>query len=220
MIDHHIQKELLHKLVLTNHARFTDLRPKDVDSNVITYHLQQLIKQKLVAKDDNGAYMLTELGKVAGINVKLSKKELLQQAHPILLMALRDGDKWLLRTRKAQPMIDKTGFTHCEPIMDQPATDTASTEFEKRTGLNAVFKPKGFGYIRLMKDGELVSFTNFTLLIADSFEGELVKILGNGENDWYESLNLDSVHMIPSMQDLMQNIQKPGMFFFDKSYEV
>lgn len=220
MTEHHIQKDLLHKLVLTDSARFSELRPKDVDSNVVTYHLQQLVKQKLVIKNDTGEYSLTELGKIAGTTVKLSKKELLEQAHPILLLALRDGNKWLLRKRKAQPLLGKTGFTHCEPKMDEPAVDTATIEFEKRTGLKATFTPKGFGYIRFMKEGELVSFTNFTLLLADSFEGELVKNAGNGENDWHELPENNSEHMIPSMQDLIKKIQEPGFFYLDKSYDI
>ena len=59
MQEHHLQRDILYKLVTNDALKFSELRPKNVDSNVITYHLQQLIKQKLIVKNDNGLYELT-----------------------------------------------------------------------------------------------------------------------------------------------------------------
>ncbi len=220
MQEHHLQRDLLYKLVTNDCLRFSELRPKNVDSNVITYHLQQLIKQKLVVKNDKGMYELTELGKVAGINITLSKKELLEQAHSILLMVLRDGDSWLLRQRKAQPMFDKVGFVHGEPVAHEDALVTAKNDFFKRTGLTADFQPKGFGYVHLMRGDKLESYVHFTLFEAEKYSGELIEHVRNGVNYWVKNPDFNDSSMIPSMPEMVEAIKSSGMFYFDESYDI
>lgn len=221
MQEHHLQRELLYKLVVNDALRFSELRPKQIDSNVVTYHLQQLIKEKLIIKNDEGKYQLTELGKVAGINITLTKKELLEQAHSIILMCVRDGDSWLLRRRKAQPMYDRVGFVHSEPIAGTPALETATEDFESRTGLRAKFKPRGFGYIRLVRGEALESFVHFSFFEATEWSGELLATSRNGENFWAKSPDFHSPEMIPSMADfveVMESSKEP--FYLDKTYDT
>lgn len=223
MQEHHIQKNILHKLVLSDHARFADIKPKGVDSNTFTYHLKQLIKDKLVVKQDDGTYTLTSLGRVAGINVKLNKKEMLEQAHSILLMCLRtEQDGWLLRKRLAQPMYHKAGFVHAEPLPNEPITLTAQRVFEERTGLHADFAPAGCGYVRLLRGDDLESFTHFTLLTSTSYTGELASVRRNGENYWENHPDFNGENMIPSMPDMVRLLDTSGgqLFFADLSYQV
>lgn len=222
MQEHHIQKDILHSLVLGENLRFADLRPKVIDSNIFTYHLKQLIKDKLVAKNDDGTYCLTPLGRVAGINVTLSKKELLEQAHSILLMSLRTKeDGWLLRRRFAQPMFEKVGFVHGEPVAEEPAAETAIKTFQDRTGLTANFKPAGSGYVRLFKGSDLESFTHFQFFTADSYSGELIPKMRNGENYWSKNPDFESNEMIPSMSDLVRLIsESDNLFYADLNYQV
>lgn len=222
MQEHHIQKEILYNLILSDSVRFADLKPDGIDSNVFTYHLKQLIKQKLVLKNENGTYDLTPLGRVSGINITLSKKELLEQAHSILLMCLRTKDDgWLLRRRLAQPMYKKVGFTHGEPVWDEPAIETATKTFTERTGLQADFKPAGSGYVRLNHGSELESFTHFTLYYADSYTGTLIPKSRNGENYWEKDPDFTDPMMIPSMADIARLIdESDGIFYADLHYEV
>jgi hypothetical protein len=222
MQEHHIQRNILHKLVLQDKARFADIKPSGVDSNVFTYHLKQLMKEKLVIKLDDGTYSLTPLGRVAGINVTLSKKELLEQAHSILLMSLRtEKEGWLLRKRLAQPMYEKVGFVHAEPVAHEPALKTASETFTLRTGLTADFKVAGTGYVRLFHGDDLESFTHFTLLTADSYSGVLAPIMRNGENYWGKDPDFADTAMIPSMPDLVKMItSSTEIFYADLTYQV
>jgi hypothetical protein len=222
MQEHHIQRDILYKLVLSDHARFADLRPKSLDSNVFTYHLKQLIKEKLVVKDDDGLYSLTPLGRVAGINITLSKKELLEQAHSVLLMCLKTKEEgWLLRKRLAQPMYHKLGFVHSEPKAHEDALKTAANDFKERTGLTCSFKPAGFGYVRLYSGEDLESFVHFILLCADNYEGELEPISRNGENIWIKDPNFKAENMIPSMYDMVQLMDSSkSPFYADLNYQL
>lgn len=221
MQEHHLQKEILYKLILSDHLRFAELRPKELDSNIFTYHLKQLMKEKLVSKDGEGFYSLTPLGRIAGINITLSKKELLEQAHSVLLMCLRTKEEgWLLRRRLAQPMYKKVGFTHAEPVAHEDSLISAQKTFLERTGLQCDFKPRGFGYVKLYKGEELESYVHFTLFYADSYNGTLITKSRNGENFWVQEPDFDTHEMIPSMYDLVQNLNENNQpFYADLRYQ-
>ena len=220
MQEHHIQKQILHLLVLSDNKRFAELRPSKTDSNVFTYHLKQLIKEKLVIKNANGTYCLTPLGRVAGINITLSKKELLEQAHSILLLALITKEGWLLRKRLAQPMYERVGFVHSEPLAHEPALMTAIRDFKERTGLTADFKPAGSGYVRLYSGEDLESFTHFTLFKASSCTGTLEPLMRNGQNFWVKDPDFTDPFMIPSMPDIARLLQSNEIFCTDLTYQI
>jgi len=222
MIEHHLQKEILHSLVVSPSARFADLRPKNIDGNLFTYHLQQLIKQGYVAKGDDGSYSLTPQGKSAGVNVKLTAKALLEQAHPILLLAVRDKDgTWLLRRRLAHPTYGKIGFIHGEPQADTSITDTARVIFERRTGLTADFAPAGSGYIRIFEGNALESFVSFTVLTSQIQHQEILERDETGENIWFGGDDFGSQDMLVSMADLVSQLNSStGHFFVDLRYEA
>lgn len=218
--EHHLQRKILHALVLQEKARFADIRPEGVDSNIFTYHLKQLIREKLVTKDEQGFYELTSLGRVAGINVTLSKKEMLEQAHSVLLMALKTKEGWLLRRRLAHPMFRKVGFVHAEPIASEPAIKTATDTFKERTGLTAEFKPSGSGYVRLFKGDCLESFVHYELYCASEYTGELIVQTRNGENAWFKDPDFTSSEMIPSMPELVELIESGDKFYADLRFEI
>lgn len=221
MIDHHLQKDILKKLVECESASFSELKPSDVEGNIFTYHLQQLVKQKVISKLDDGNYTLTAKGKALGINSALTGDEVLQQAHSVLFMVLEDPEKgWLLRRRLAQPVYGKLGFVHGEPIFTESVEITASQIFKTKTNLDAEFKVHGSGYVRMTRGEALESFTHFTLLHAHSYEGELVEKLGKGENVWLKESELSDVDLIPSVVPLIEQINANGQFFLDLDYDL
>lgn len=214
MLEHHLQKQMLHTLVKSKSARFADLRPKNVDSNLATYHLQQLVKQGLITKQESGLYSLTAEGKIVGTTVTLSKQEVLYQAHSVLLLAARNKEgAWLLRKRLAQPMYGKSGFVHGEPVAGEHITETAAKVFKAKTNLEAEFLPRGSGYITLMDGDKHQSFIHFTLLLAESVSGELASKVGNGENYWYVG-DFEEPDMIPSMSSLIATLSKVKDHFY------
>lgn len=221
MLEHHIQKEILFKLVTSPSARFTEMKPSGLDSNIFTYHLQQLIKQKYVVKDEDGTYGLTSLGKAVGINIQLTDKELLEQAHAVFFIVVRnDKGEWLLRKRLAHPMYGKVGFIHGEPVAREPLNKSVDEALFRRTGLHAEFDLIGAGYIRIFKNEDLESFTNFTVLEAKNIKGELTEVTTNGRNIWLKEPDFSSSDMIPSMQDIVNSINKNKPFVIDLEYRL
>ena len=222
MIEHRLQKEILHRLVLHERARFGELKPKDMDGNLFTYHLQQLIAQKYVEKHPDGSYGLTTTGKAVGINVTQSAQALLEQAHAIVLLAVRDtSGAWLLRRRLAQPNHGMIGFIHGEPVAEQPVAETARAILKRRTGLIADFTVAGSGYIRIFKGDALESFTTFTLLTALIEHQEPTAADETGENFWTEHPGFSAADMLPSMPDLVACLESgQAPFFCERTYRL
>ena len=220
MIDHHIQKKVINSLVETESARYSELKPDNVEGNVFAYHLQNLVKQDLILKNSDGSYSLTSTGKLFGINGSLKNKDLLKQAHSIILLCIREGDSWLLRKRLVQPMYGKLGFMHGESLAGESINESAKRILDYRCGLNGEFSIKGSGFICIKEKGQLVAYSNFTLIEVDNISGKLIKEDSHGQNIWYENPEFESEEMIPSMFDIVNELKKPGMFFLDKSYNL
>jgi hypothetical protein len=220
MLDHHLQKQMLYTLVTSESARFADIRPKTVDSNVATYHLRQLVKQGFVEKRANGRYYLTPEGKIAGTTITLGRKESLSQAHSVFFLALQnDKGAWLLRKRLAQPMYGKSGFVHGEPIAMEPIAETAQKILKEKTGLSATFSPRGSGYVTLLEGKAHQSFIHFTLLVGNDIKGKLIERVGNGENYWYDG-DFSEDFLIPSMKPLIDKLGSPEQFFTELTYQI
>lgn len=227
MLEHHIQKEILQRLVL-GHSRFSELNPSGLDSNLYNYHLHQLIAHDYVEKSADKNYLLTEKGKAEGIHLKLNEKERLAQAHTILLLLVRDKTgRYLLRRRSAHPMFGKVGFIHGEPKADELLIDTAKRVFDRRTGMDADFKVSGSGFIRIFIADRLESFTSFTLLTAVLHDTALKRTDDEtGTNFWTETPDPDfsDPDMLPSMADIVGAVpahhdnQQKNVFFLDRCY--
>lgn len=220
MITHHIQKNIITFLTEHESARYSEIKPDSIEGNVFTYHLQFLTSQKLITKHDSGAYSLTAKGKLYAINNSLKHDESLQQAHAIILVCARKEGKWLLRKRLVHPEFNKIGFIHGEPRPGEAILEAGQRILQKRTSLSGTFTIRGAGYICLIENSDLVSYTSFTLLEASALTGELISRDAHGENSWVYQPDFKSQDMIPSMADLAFEVQKPGMFFLDKTYAI
>lgn len=220
MIEHNVQRQILRLLGRYEHARFTDIKPPELENNAFQYHLRQLIAAKLVRKNTDGTYEITPEGKQEFIVSHLSKTELHEQAHAIFLCALQDDDKWLVARRKVQPEMGLTGFIHGEALIHEPLLMTAAQRFRDKTSLTASFTIKGAGYIRIFKNGELSSFVHATLLYADSYSGTLETEYHTSSHAWMTLKALKKAPLIPSMPLLLNVLEGKAEPFFDVTYEL
>lgn len=215
MPEHHIQHKIIAALVESEGSRFADIRPAGIETNSFTYHLQQLMKDKLVEKSDDGLYRLTPKGKLVGIHASEGLRERHLQAHSIILVAARDGSSWLLRKRLVQPLYGKIGFIHGEPVVGQPAAETAQAILARRTGLTATtLEVRGSGFITATIGDEVESYSHFVLYEASGLSGDLIAADSHGENVWIENPDFSSEEMIGSMPELAERISTEAGIFF------
>ena len=116
--QHHIQKHILKVLTYTEVARFRDMRPKGVDSNLYNYHLKLLIKEGLVSKGEAG-YTLSPQGMRFADHVSVEKYEYRQQPKLLTkLVYVNDKNEIILWPKYKQPYIGRwslpSGKVHYE----------------------------------------------------------------------------------------------------------
>ena len=220
MIEHHLQKTILRKLGSFDSARFSDLKPANVEGNVYTYHLQQLIKSGLISKNDDNSYSLSSLGKEYLVTTAATTADQHQQAHSVLLLAVQRGNEWLVRKRCIQPNLGLTGFVHGEPKPGEAVEVTAQARLLQKTGLTAEFIVRGSGLVQIYRGPELESFSHCIVLYANNPSGTLLDGDETGENSWVSATEFDSPQYLPSMPLLHDLLAKSEQFFFDKTYTL
>lgn len=220
MIEHHVQREILRLLGASERARFSDIRPPELENNAFQYHLKQLMAAKLIAKKSDGSYALTSKGTGEYITSHLTAGEYATQGHDIFLLVVRDSYRWLLATRQVQPQFGQTGFLHGEPTWDKPLLEAAKERLLTKSGLEADFSVRGSGYITITIDSSYSSFVHATLLYADGISGTFSPENSHNKLGWYTFEEMQSLQLIPSVRPLIEIIQDSVTSpFFDLHYD-
>lgn len=137
-ITHHIQKSIMHILLLHDTVRYSDLKPAELESNIFMYHLNQLIKTGLVQKDKYG-YSLTRDGKLYASRSNLQSLKIRIQPKVITILTIqRDDGQWLLLKRKHQPNLNYVGFPSGKIHFGETLEQAAQRELLEKANITTV----------------------------------------------------------------------------------
>lgn len=222
MLDHHIQRSIVYRLALLENARFSDLKPDELDNKLFTYHLKKVVQAGLVSKDDQGLYQLTPEGRRLGVHVFEKQIDRLDRAVSVLFLVIRrkSDSAWLLYRRKSHPLINRVGFMHTAPNTSEDIQQTAKSAVKAKTGLSCQFSVMGSGYFRVFDGDDLESFTHFTLLSCEDADGELIQNDEHAEYWWEEKPNFGAQEMLPNMAILAKAYQNGKAFFIEETLRV
>ena len=105
-IKHPIERDILRFLTTCESARFSDMRPSKVDTNLFSYHLKLLVKAGYVVKSEIG-YTLSSLGINHIERVNDDALQLRMRPKVVTKLLIQDGyGKVLLQKRMTQPNIN------------------------------------------------------------------------------------------------------------------
>lgn len=219
-MKHFIQKDVINTLSQVDSANYSDIKPPQMDGNQFTYHLKQLIADKLVAKNPNGTYSLTQTGRAYLVH---RYEDQSKSAHSIFLIVLRYNDQIMLRTRKVQPQLGYTGLLHGEPITTSTTEQAIADRTLHKTGLTVNrIKIHGSGLIKIHVAGELQSFSH--AIVAETWVDSLAGFQPEdetGTNLWTTENSLQQTDkLIPSTADILHRINSGQSGWFDLSYDL
>ncbi len=163
LLDHIIQKHIVRKLLSAGKAKFSELRPDRVESNLFMYHLNLLIKRGVVEKND-GQYVLSAAGGAFVDRANLDKLEFRVQPKIVTILAITSASgKWLLLERLHEPHMNRIGFPSGKLHYGETLEHAAVRELDEKTGITGVkLKLAGNVAMRFMdKDKEVT--VNHTL---------------------------------------------------------
>lgn len=216
-ITHHIQKHIIGILVYQKYARFRDLRPPKVDTNLYSYHLKIMQKDGWIEKTADG-YTLSQQGLSYVDRVSLKKLNVRSQPKIVSMLVVQnsDGDVLLLHRTK-QPYIDTWtlpyGKTH---IDDGSILDGAKREWREKLGdtppENMVHA--GDCYIRVCRHDEVISSTLVHVFYAESDTVTL-----NPNLQWVRPHKLSQYDLAPAVEQIVARTFFRDAYFFEEFHE-
>jgi len=221
MSKRNIQKEILLKLLASNGLKYSEACPTDVENDLYNYHLQFLVKKKLVDKVDN-LYKLSELGQahIERDPAMVDKDGFFEPFKiSVLLLVTRivDGKfQILLQTRTRKPYFGDTGILSGKVQKEEKVVEAAKRKLFDEANLHADFED--ISLLRRMRynkqDGELFS-DSFWFLCRSTSEvtGDLNADYKHGKNFWGtvdEAIDFEekSVNTSEFMLDYFKKLKK------------
>lgn len=220
IIGHHIQRHILGVLYHQKIARFRDLRPQNVDTNLYSYHLRSLIKQGMLRKVEGG-YTLGDRG-LAYIDRVSSKSMLIRTQPKIVTMIVTqnsNGDV-LLQRRTKQPHLDTWTLPYGKlHIEDYSILGAARREADEKLGL---IEPSlihaGDCYIRVYtgkgEDRQILSST-----LVHVFYLETDDIVVSEKLQWARPHKLAEFDLAPAVEQIVARTFFRDPYFFEE-YEA
>ena len=215
---HEVQRSVLRRLSARNGLRFSEIKPRGVESNRFMYHLKALIDASLVRK--NGLlYKLTAKGK--GYIDRLSDvdfKERIQPKIVTLIVCKNEKGQYLLYKRGKQPFLDKIGFPYGKIHMSERIEDAALRELREKTGLTAQLTYRGDVYITVHDEEELL-----TQMLAHVFSGRKPKGIPTNNSSigkcfWGEPSKVSIGEEIPGFHQVFRLVEGTVSRTFFKEY--
>lgn len=213
-INHYIQKHIIEVLMYRETARFRDLRPAKVDTNLFAYHLKGLVKMGAIVKSDQ-AYTLSASGLAYVDRVSVEKKVIRTQPKIITMLVIQNenGDV-LLQYRTKQPFIDSWtlpyGKLHVE---DASVKSAAQREAFEKLGLESPeLEHAGDAYIRVIIKGELLSSTLVHVFRANLEYDETAR----KDLQWVRPHKLKDYSLSPAVEEIMTRTFFRDPFYFEE----
>lgn len=172
---HHIRKYILKTLTFTKWARFRDLQPRNVDSNLYNYHLKQLKKDGFIEQEEDKGYRLTPMGLRYVDHVSLETFEPRWQPKIVTMVYIEnENNEVLLWRKRKQPFINSWtlphGKVHFEDVSVEDAARRELTYFIHTQPLK--FRYAGVSEVVARIAGEVTSHIIAHIFVAsfDDFE--------------------------------------------------
>lgn len=212
-ITHHIQRAMVGYLLTHEYARFKDLRPPKVDTNLFSYHLKLLLKQEYIVKTEQG-YTLGSKGLRYVDRVRGEDMKLRTQPKIITMLLIQDGyGKILLQKRTKQPYINTWTLPYGKlHIDDSSVLVAARRESNEKLGYDPQkLRHVGDCYIRVKLNDSIESTTLAHIL---RFETDTVPASENLQ--WVEPLDLPRLKLAPAVEQIVTRSFFGDEFFFEE----
>ena len=209
---HEFQISILRELLFKPSARFRDLKKVDITNDHFSFHLNHLLEQGLIIKQ-NGLYSLSDEGKEFANRMDTDALKIERQAKvAIAIHAIRyekRGKEYLIHQRLKEPFYGWYGSHSGKIRWGETPLISAKREFLEETGLSGDFKLKAIvHYHHFHKDGRLLEDKYFWAFRVTNTKGKLKKIVPEGKNIWMDEVEFRKHKNVFATYDEMEEVTK------------
>ena len=216
-IEHTIQKHIISVLMFQKVARFRDMRPAKVDTNLYSYHLKLLLKSSFVEKVEGG-YRLGKNGVLYIDRVTTSTLKVRTQPKIITMLLVQNSEgQILLYKRLRQPFSDQWTLPYGKLHIDDESLEAGAKReaFEKLGLVNQDVRHAGDCYIRINDDGSTVMTT-----LAHIFRFESDEIKPDPRQAWVKPHRLHEYDLAPAVEKIVARSFFNDPYFFEEFEEA
>ncbi len=204
-----IQQHILIELVRHSRRRYSELRPDGVEGNLFLYHLDGLMKDKLVEKAER-QYQLTAIGLRQVATLSLVTGRTRQQPQVLTAVVCRnEKGEYLLSRWRREPNMGLVSLPNGMVHYGKTLVEMAATELAEKAGLVADLGYKGLASVRAY-DGEVVD----RHMLVHVFEGSEIRPGREEElrpdvveSFWAKPENFQPVEYMPGFYELLQMLK-------------
>ena len=213
---HHIQLKILRNLLYDESSNYAALRPEGIESNHFAYHLERLMQDKFIRKDDQKRYWLTDTG--LGFVDRMTQGTMKTRLQPIIITAIDlttpDG-KTLLFQRQFQPYIYRVGFPIGRLHLEETVLQAATRELREKTGLQDIpLTHRGVVYVDAVHNGRGVSKMLYHVFHGDVQEPLPLTMPNKGVCFWADHHGYTPDQLMPGFLGIKALLESESSFFF------
>mgnify|MGYP002625117567 CR=1 FL=1 len=211
---HRIQRTILSRLAVLGPSRYRDIKPKDIEGNLFTYHLNKLLSDKVVSRSSS-LYSLTASGLQYVGQLSLATQQPRIQPKIVTLIACHNKEKqWLLYERSQEPFKGFKGFPYGKIHLGETVKNAAKRELKEKTGLSATINHVGEAYVLTYQSDELISHMLFHIFVAEAYSGQLVDRSEYGKFFWGKVSIINKENYFPGFAEVYSAISSKEFPFF------
>lgn len=209
---HYIRKHILRTLSLTKWARFRDMRPPRVDSNLYSYHLKELIKEGYIEHDEQRGYRLSPYGLRFVNQISMEVFEPRWQPKILTVLVVRDGNRVLLWKKFKQPYIGTWTLPGGKVHYDDESIHGAAVRdilFYSARVPNNLRQIGIYGY-RTFINGELINYSLAHIFVGTLRTNDLIM----DRPEWIVLSDVQEGDCSPGTLRMIELVESQKQFFF------
>jgi len=209
---HYLQKGILDRLRYEQPLTYTALMPDGLESSHFRYHLKLLMTDKLVVKDNNGHYRLSDAGQREVDYLSTNRVTSVRTPKVITYTLLIYGQQIVLYKKPKEPYRHLWGLIGGKVHFGEAIRASAQREVFEKTGLQVPLPTlRGVADIIIEKDGEPLS--HVTAYVHSCVLDNLPQTLPP-ELAVIDYATVKQHLVIPDLPPLLEALQPNNKFFF------
>ena len=209
---HFIRKHILRVVTYAEWVRFRDMRPKNVDSNLYSYHLKCLIKEGYIEHDTQKGYRLSPAGMRFVDHISLESFEPRWQPKLLtMLVVVRDGHICLWPKYK-QPFIGSWSLPSGKVHFEDVSVERAAV---REIGYLTDTQPRAIRHCGVVEFSAGIQDTTVSHTVSHVFLVDILpEDITHPKVEWITLDQLSKLTLSPGTHEIIQAAQSKKEFFY------